>query len=384
MKIAIYISKMQVPTAGGGYTFMSTFLNALINSKSRHQFYVFYQAECSLLFNDSERVKFIRLGSQETHKRVLFWKIRKKKGLLKHFLEKYNIDVLYTLCPEYIDVDCPTFITVWDYGHKDIPYFPEVSANGIFKNRELMYKHIISKASKVIVGNLDAKIKTCNYYGLSEDKVFINSLPTPDYIFNTEADDKIIKNLNLTKNEFIFYPAQFWAHKNHIRIIKSIKILKERGINLKAVFSGSDKGNLNYLKQKVKEFDLEKEIVFAGFITNEQIIALYKNTLALVYASFLGPDNLPPLEAMALDCPVIVSDISGHRIQLKDNCIFFNPLDEKELAEKIISIKNNGYSKDLIKSGKELALIYSTENYLKNTIEMFDNFEPILECWRHV
>ncbi len=76
--------------------------------------------------------------------------------------------------------------------------------------------------------------------------------------------------------------------------------------------------------------------------------------------------------------------IPGHRIQLKDSCIFFNPMDENDLADKLLKIKNNSYDKNLSTKGYTLASEYSTENYLKNTLKMFDNFEPILECWRHV
>ncbi len=384
MKIGIYISKLQMPTKGGGYTFMFSFLQELLNVKTKHRFYIYYMADNKIEFEDNNFVKFIKLESQETHKKVLLWKIRKKSGLLKHYLLQHNIDVVFTLYPEYIDYDCPLFVTIWDYGHKDIPYFPEVYAKGAFESRETLYRYVSSRASRIIVSNNDAKLKTCSYYNVLEDKVITNSLPTPDYVYKLDADNSILTDLKLQKGEYIFYPAQFWAHKNHIRIIKALKILKEKDINIKAVFSGSDKGNLNYLKQKIRENKLEDSVLFAGFITKEQVIALYKNALALVYASLLGPDNLPPLEAMALECPVLVSDIPGHRIQLKDSCIFFNPMDENDLADKLLKIKNNSYDKNLSTKGYTLASEYSTENYLKNTLKMFDNFEPILECWRHV
>ena len=45
-------------------------------------------------------------------------------------------------------------------------------------------------------------------------------------------------------DEYIYYPAQFWSHKNHVYIIDAIAILKQQGINLIAIFSGSNKGNL--------------------------------------------------------------------------------------------------------------------------------------------
>ena len=55
-----------------------------------------------------------------------------------------------------------------------------------------------------------------------------------------------IKNIYNLKNDYIYYPAQFWAHKNHIYILKAIKILREmKNIDVDVVFSGSNKGNLS-------------------------------------------------------------------------------------------------------------------------------------------
>ena len=62
---------------------------------------------------------------------------------------------------------------------------------------------------------------------------------------------------------------------------------------------------------------------------------MYKNAFALVYASFLGPNNIPPLEACALGCPVVAANIPGAFEQMGDAAAFFDPKDEYDLAEKI-------------------------------------------------
>ena len=55
------------------------------------------------------------------------------------------------------------------------------------------------------------------------------------------------------------------------------------------------------------------------------MIELYDNCLALIYSSFAGPENLPPLEAMARKKPIICSNYPGAKEQLKDVPIYFNP-----------------------------------------------------------
>lgn len=381
MNIAIYMGVLQDKTLGGGYTFEYTFLKELLNVKSSHKFFVYYISNSEIEFMDNEFVKFRKFDSLKTHDKILCFKIRRKQKLLKQHFSEDNIDVVYYISPMYVHVDYPSFVTIWDFGHKDIPYFPEVSANGTFEARENVYCESINKATRVIVSNSCAVNKVSVYYNISADKIVTNTLPTPEYIYNTTQDESILNKYNLLNNKYIYYPAQFWAHKNHIRIIKALKILKEQNIDLKVVFSGSDKGNLEYIKNKVNEYNLENYVIFAGFIPKEQCIALYKNALALVYASLLGPDNLPPLEAMGLECPAIVSDIEGHRIQLCDCCLFFNPLDENALANTIKSVIDKGYPQEMIKKGKVLAEKYSVKNYLDNTIKMFDDFTSVRECW---
>jgi glycosyltransferase involved in cell wall biosynthesis len=97
--------------------------------------------------------------------------------------------------------------------------------------------------------------------------------------------------------EFVFYPTQSWPHKNHLHLLEAVQTLHRRHQwNGMLVCCGSDKGNLNYLKERATEFGIVER--------------------ALTFVSYFGPDNLPPLEAFALGCPVIASAIEGSEEQL--------------------------------------------------------------------
>ena len=156
-----------------------------------------------------------------------------------------------------------------------------------------------------------------------------------------EIDDKIKnKYINIKKydlnNDYIFYPAQFWAHKNHIYILKALHILKsESSISLGAIFSGSDQGNLSYIKDMTKQFNLENKVRFTGFVSNEEINYLYSQSIALVMPTYFGPTNIPPLEAFKLNVPVIYSDLPGLRDQVNDAALLLNLNDPKSLVENL-------------------------------------------------
>lgn len=384
MNIGIFLAHVQKRTMGGGYTLTYALLEKLEHVSSRHTFFVFYY-DNGENFSDTEHIKFIPVSLTPTYKKKSFFKkVRCEPKALEEYFVENDIDIVYSISPVNFKTDLPSFVTIWDFGHKDVPFFPEVFAKNAYDAREEQYSTLINRASKVIVSNTVAKQKALQYYRIQEDKIIINPLPTPSYIFNTPADESVLQKFNLEKHAYIFYPAQFWAHKNHIRILKAVKLLKEKGISLKVAFSGSDKGNMDYIKSQVKALGLQDLVVFLGFVSNEQIVALYKNTLALVYASFLGPDNLPPLEAMALKCPVIASGISGHKEQLKDCCMFFNPLDENDLANQLERLIKDGYPSALMEKGYTCALSNSVERYLQVILNEFDRFEKILECYKKI
>ena len=91
-------------------------------------------------------------------------------------------------------------------------------------------------------------------------------------------------------------------------------------------------------------------------MSQNELIALYKDAFALIFLSFFGPDNLPPLEAFGLGCPVIASNVSGSQEQLSDYAILVDPHNENQVAHAIKTLyEKPEIRKDLIKRGYERA-----------------------------
>lgn len=76
----------------------------------------------------------------------------------------------------------------------------------------------------------------------------------------------------------------------------------------------------------------------------------------LVFPSLLGPTNMPPLEARVLGCPVLCSDFLGHREQLGDGALYFNPENEDEIVKSMLIVLDYIKSESLLeKASVELA-----------------------------
>ena len=78
-----------------------------------------------------------------------------------------------------------------------------------------------------------------------------------------------------------------------------------------------------------KKYNLEDQVRFTGFVSNEEINYLYSQSLALVMPTYFGPTNIPPLEAFKLNVPVLYSDLPGLRDQVNDAALLLNLNDPK-------------------------------------------------------
>ena len=376
MRIGFYLGKVQRATHGGGHTFEMNFINSLLKYETEHEIIVYYDSKKGNIFKDTDKVKFINIRNKA---KGLYFIPFIKQNIFSYFVEKDKVDLVYYCTPKFATCEKPYVFTVWDLGHRVAPYFPEVSRKKQFLKREAMYNNALPRASKIVIGTQDGKNDICKYYNIDEHKVELIEMPTPMDVFQLTGDDRILEKLNIEKNKYIYYPAQFWAHKNHYMLVQTLKILKDKDSNLKLVFTGSNQGNMEYIKSQVKALSLENDVIFAGFVTRDELVSLYKNSFGLTYASLLGPDNIPPLEAMSVGCPVFISNLQGHIDQLGDRVTYFNPMNPEDLAEKILNYQRN---EELINGNKDFAYNRNSDFYMIKVFKLIDEMVNILNRWK--
>jgi len=132
--------------------------------------------------------------------------------------------------------------------------------------------------------------------------------------------------------KYLFYPAQFWEHKNHGNLLKAVAALKSDLPDLKLVLAGSKKNAYDAVVSLVQELHLTEDVLFLGYVPNEDMPELYRRARALVMPTYFGPSNIPPLEASVVGCPVAVSTVSSMPEQLGDSALLFDPDSVDEIA----------------------------------------------------
>lgn len=309
----------------------------------------------------------------------------KLKNNFEKTLDKHNIDLVYFLSPSELSLNLIShnyIITVWDLCHRDHFEFPEVGFYRIYEWREILYKKSLPKAVAVICDSNYGKENIVRRYGVDEDRVVVSPfLPSENMNFDCTVD---IKQKYEILGDYIYYPAQFWAHKNHVYIIDALKILHDQGQEVYAIFSGSDKGNLKNILNYANLLGIGKFIKYIGFAPNEEIASLYKSALALVMPTYFGPTNIPPLEAFAVGCPVIYSDLKGLRDQVGDAALLCNLNEPENLSNHIsllmydhevrASFVQKGFEK--LEEIKEISLIKKLQNII-------EKYEVKQKCFSH-
>ena len=385
--------------SGGGFQYEHMVLNIIkkyhtINSSINIKFFTLnskvlqdYQdlgLDISLI-NENSIKKIHRLALSNMFIFSLLSKIKLGKSFVEKFLLKNKVDLVYFLSPDILSLglsNIPYIFTLWDLGHLENMEFPEDSHNRVFEKREYLYSKSLKKSFKVVVDSNCSKKYTIDKYNLDSKRLEVLKYLPNIRISNNESPIDIKKKYGLN-NDYIFYPAQFWAHKNHVYILDAIKILKSNNILIDVVFSGADKGTLKHVLKKAKSYGIDDLVHYIGFAPNEEIPYLYEQSLALVMPTYLGPTNIPPLEAFAYGTPVCYSDTPFFREQVGGAAFFMDLNDSESLVNHLLDIMSN---KDKVEEklilGFKVLEEWDENDFYKKIINIFSEYRYIKRSWK--
>ncbi|MBD1872971.1 glycosyltransferase family 4 protein [Nodosilinea sp. FACHB-131] len=410
MKVALPVSAA-FPSDGGGYTFESEIVAALLDlaPETRHEITIFSATasgepaaaahpNLTIVHPPSQLMTgavrgVLRRGmglAHRGHPKLSSQADKLQAAFVRNFIAKNHFDFSWVLAPAAL-IQCPKYhtpyaLTIWDLQHRLQPYFPEVSQGREWGKREQFYADNLKRATYIVTGTERGKVEIERFYQIAPERIRVIPFPTPrlgDAIANqTSTKEEFLAQHGLP-SQYFFYPAQFWPHKNHYTLLKAFKALvDEHAIDISLVLTGSDKGNADYIKQLIHDLVLTTRVHILGFVSRSDLANLYKHALALVFPTHFGPDNLPPLEAFSLGCPVIASQVPGAAEQLGDAALLVDQRDAAQMAQAMKSVcEDEALRHDLIQKGLTRAKSWQPQDYAKRLIALLDEFESIRYCW---
>lgn len=154
--------------------------------------------------------------------------------------------------------------------------------------------------------------------------------------------------------DFVFYPSRINTIKRQRLVAEAAKYIKS---DAKVVIAGGgDTKEIEYLKTLIKENGLEKKVILAGFISEEEKLSYYARCLCVYFGAYDEDYGYITLEGFFSEKPVIVHTDSGGPLEFVEDNVngYITEPDPKLIAERIDHLYNNrGEAEKLGKAGKQ-------------------------------
>ncbi|HDS11577.1 MAG TPA: glycosyltransferase family 1 protein, partial [Candidatus Wirthbacteria bacterium] len=197
----------------------------------------------------------------------------------------------------------------------------------------------LTKAKCIMAVSQYTKQDLINNFPVKADKIQVvhNGFDRKwqDTTFSKDQVSKVRRKFGI-EQDYLLYVGLSSLHKNLLRLLEAFALVCKDSPRLKLVLAGKkDARYLPGLEAKIAELDLHEQVVMTDFVSDDELVILYKTARAFVFPSLYEGFGLPPLEALAFGCPVVSSGATSLPEVLGDQARYFDPQDVNDMASAI-------------------------------------------------
>jgi glycosyltransferase involved in cell wall biosynthesis len=232
-------------------------------------------------------------------------------------------------------VALPTVVTAHDAQHLDLP---ELWSATVRAWRWATYDRVARAATMVVTDSEHARRRLIDALGIAPERIIAVHLAVDHERFGPLPDDSdasLPERLQLPER-FVYYPAGFFAQKNHLRLLEAFALLGDRSLQL--LLTGASNGRLGEILERARALGVGERVRYLGFVPDADLPALYRHARAVVFPSLYEGFGLPPLEAMACGCPVASSRRASLAEVCGDAAAVLEPEDPRQMADTIAAV----------------------------------------------
>ncbi len=376
--------------SGGAATYLFNLVREVINTEHRYIFYV-PEGLANLHKPIAENVKVVatHIGYKSSLSRFLWdqFALRQiaKNEKIDVLVSSSDFGVLFPPCQQILMVRNPLFFSS-AYLHNILPGKSKRFKVDFTLRRWLIARSI--KSSDIIItaseSMLDA-IKT--YVPIPDGKAIINCFGVPmenfDVVPQKFGKREIEKTQGSDNTQLrLLYVSEYNDYKNLTTLLKAILLLRQESVGGFFLVTTADPNQFPDVEIATREEDralashpaVRPFVKFTGRVSYEDIPRLYSDSELFVFPSLTESFGHPLVEAMASGLPIIASDIPICREICADAAVYFSPLDAKDLAEKIVLLRNNGdLRRRLGEIGRNRAeLHFDWKDHVRRLVEIID------------
>ena len=222
-------------------------------------------------------------------------------------------------------------------------YLPQYFSETEIANRECFVRSACERGVPIVFSSNDCQNDFKRFYSEYVDHptyVVHFAVNQPDFS-DVMIDD--VMNKHGIRKPYLICPNQFWQHKNHLFLFKAFKKGLEEGLELQLVCTGKmeDFRRPEYveeIKSYLAENHLTQDILTLGVIDKRELLSLMKHSYAVIQPSLFEGWNTTVEDCKAMNKFLFLSDLKVHREQVNENVCFFDPRDEEDLVQKLLTV----------------------------------------------
>lgn len=281
-----------------------------------------------------------------------------------------HCDIIYvasTALNSY-NLKIPTMLSMHDIQHV---HFPDFFSKIRLRVRFLRFENSALAATRIQASSNFIKedlLKFFKFLNPDEIKVITEGVNLTD--FSQTSQIKIKERYSLPE-KFLFFPATLWKHKNHMLVLKALKLIEEKNnVKIPLILTGGKNSAYDQIMEFIKDNHMNY-VRYLGKVSWEEMIALYQNANYLITAVLYESSSLPILEAAASGLPIIAPKTPPNLEMAKNLTI--NLFEGDNVNELKILLLKCWFDKEIQKqkefnlegvkqySWNNIALIYLTE-----------------------
>lgn len=210
----------------------------------------------------------------------------------------------------------------------------------------------IKNASFIIAISEHTANDVVNVLGIPREKIAVTHLGV-DELFFKEPEEEAVARVKSTfgvdgKHPLLMYVGGIDQRKNWKGLLHSFSDVVARYREQKApaprlMMAGKIQKDLQFpkLMALIKELSLDENVILPGYVSDQDLRALFSLASLFVFPSLYEGFGLPPLEAMAGGLPVVSSNRSCLPEIVGDSALLVDPTDRKGFSTAILEVLEN-------------------------------------------
>lgn len=223
-------------------------------------------------------------------------------------------------------VSAPFIYQPHDLQHLHLPQF---FTKAELQRRETYYGPLCRAAARVVVGTSWVKDDVVKQYSVAPEKVTV--IPLAPVTALAPTGDA----LPWLPGRYLLYPAAFWPHKNHARLLEALRIVRQSHGDAELVLTGASVEAGTDVSARAAALGLADHVHIAGFLSESDLATVYSHARLVVVPTLFEAASFPIWEAFSRGVPVACSTVTALPRQVADAAVLFDPLDVAEMAAAI-------------------------------------------------